>query len=364
MKTGKISENVLKRSVLKYIHKRKEEVIKGAETGADCAFLRWQAKELAVSSQTVSLPIENAAFYAVHAAANNLAAGGVEPVAVTVAVTLPADVEEVRLQALMKQADEACEELGIQIVGGHTEVTDSVNAPVITVTAFGHPMEDLDLKSRAADGKAQLSECGKQQSVFGKKENLKGREGLSVLMTKWIGLEGTAIIAKEKEAELLTRYPAVIVREAKGFDKYLPILPEAATAAMSGVCAMHDVRCGGVFGALFELSKSTGVGLSVDLKKIPVKQETIEICEFYDLNPYELLSGGCLLMIAEDGKALLGALHSENIPAEIIGRTIAGNDKIVINGDETRYIEPAKPDEILKIKFDSDAEGQITGKEK
>ena len=344
MKIGKISENVLKRSVLKYIHKSNEEVIKGA--GEDCAFLKWKQEGIGVSTQTFTLPIEEAASYAVYAAANNLAAGGMKVKAATIAVTLPKDAEEVRLQELMKQADKACTELSIHIVGGHTEVTEGVNTPIITVTAFGEPL--------TADFSAMMEVRDAGQKGFWQSENLKGRAGLSVIMTKWIGLEGTAILAKEKEAELLTRYPSFIVRQAKGFDKYLPILPEAATAVMSGVCAMHDVRYGGIFGALFELSKRTGVGLSIDLKKIPVKQETIEICEFFDLNPYELLSGGCLLMIAEDGEALLGALHKENIPAEIIGKTIAGNDKIVINGEETRYMEPAKPDEILKVKFDSD----------
>ncbi len=353
MKIGKISENVLKRSVLKYIHKSNEEVIKGA--GADCAFLKWQSEGMGVSSQTFTLPVKEAASYAVYAAANNLAAGGMKAKATTITITLPKETEEARLQEFMKQADKTCTELGIQIVGGHTEVTEGVNTPIITVTAFGEPL--------IAGGPAMEKVHGDRRMGFWQSENLKGRAGLSVLMTKWIGLEGTVILAKEKETELLARYPSFIIRQAKGFDNYLSILPEAATAVMSGVCAMHDVRYGGIFGALFELSKRTGVGLSIDLKKIPVKQETIEVCEFFDLNPYELLSGGCLLMIAEDGEALLSALHNENIPAEIIGETIAGNDKIVINGEETRYMEPAKPDEILKVKFDSDEKSRFTGKE-
>ena len=124
-------------------------------------------------------------------------------------------------------------------------------------------------------------------------------------MTKWMGLEGTAILAQEREAELLERYPFSITTAAKGFEKYLPILPEAATALKSGATAMHDMRNGGVFGGLYELAGRLGVGLSIDLKKIPVKQETIEICEFFDLNPYGLLSGGSLLIVAEDGDGMV-----------------------------------------------------------
>ena len=191
----------------------------------------------------------------------------------------------------------------------------------------------------------------------------KKRAGLSIVMTKWIGLEGTLILAEEKEEELLSRYPLRLIRSAQGFDKYLPILPEAATALKSGVYAMHDVRNGGVFGALFELSRSMGVGLSVNLKQIPVKQETIEICEFFDLNPYELLSGGCLLLVTEKGEELVEALQLENIPAAVIGETINSNDKIVINGEETRFLEPAKPDEIFKINFVPTNKNEVTGKE-
>ncbi len=342
MKIGKISENVLKRSVLKYIHKGNESVLKGAEVGSDCAFLSWKPQELAVSVQTVTLPIKEAAKYAVYAAVSDLAAGGMQARAAGISVTLPAEAPETVLQELMRQAETVCQEFQMQIIGGHTEVTKSVNAPIITVTAFGSPILEK------AEG------CDKDIDWSGVLPKGHVKPNCSLVMTKWIGLEGTVILAKEKEAQLLTRYPHALIKEAQGFEKYLPILPEAATALKSGVCAMHDVRNGGVFGALFELSRSTGVGLSVDLKQIPIKQETIEICEFYDLNPYELLSGGCLLLVAEDAEALVEVLAADNIPAVVIGKTKEGNDKVVINGEEVRFIEPAKPDEIFKINFGPD----------
>lgn len=329
MKKGKITENVLKRSVLKYIHKKNDEVIKGAGIGEDCAFLCWKPNNMSVSTQTMTLPIKEAGKYAVYATVNNLAAGGAKGIAVSVSITLPVEGEEVRLQELMKQIVEVCDQLQIQVTGGHTEVTDAVKSPIVTVTAFGTPMQDVP-------------DCTIQEN---------GKPGLSIVMTKWLGLEGTVILAKEKEEELLARYPAHLIKSAQGFEKYLPIIPEAATALKSGVCAMHDVRNGGVFGALFELSRRMGVGLSVNLKQIPVKQETIEICEFFDLNPYELLSGGCLLVVTENGEKLVEDLRNENIPAAIIGETISSNDKIVVNGEETRFLEPAGPDEICKINF-------------
>ena len=332
MKKGKASESVLKRSVFKYIS-IPGTVKKGAAIGSDCAFLEWEEekraeivnKALAVSTQTVTFPVTDAATLAIYASINNLAAGGSKAEAVTLAITLPEAEEESRLKELMKQAQEVCKALNISIVGGHTEAVPQVHGTIVTATALGRTLPG---------------------------EFIRGpKEGLDVVMTKWAGLEGTMLLAGEKEEELLTRYPMRILSEAKGLKKYLPVIPEAAIALKSGVYTMHDVRGGGVFGALWELSRSMNVGLTIDLKKIPMKQETIEICEFYELNPYELLSGGSLLIAVKEGEKLVDELAKENIPAAVIGKTTGGNDKVLLSEDEVRFLEPAKPDELYKILF-------------
>ncbi len=341
MKTGKISESILKRSVLKYCKTKREEVVKGAAPGVDCAFFTYpdrqgrdagsqlsdcQDKVFCAATQTVSLPVIRAGCYAVYAAVNAVAAGGGIPFAMQMALTLPEGTEESELKRIMQLTEEAAGICKVQIAGGHTEVTGAVKYPVISVTAFGYRLEAAERVSRGLPAAGQ-----------------------AVVMTKWMGLEGTAILAQEKEAELLERYPFSITTAAKGFEKYLPILPEAATALKSGATAMHDMRNGGVFGGLYELAGRLGVGLSIDLKKIPVKQETIEICEFFDLNPYGLLSGGSLLIVAEDGDGMVKALQEAGIPAAVIGRTTDNNDKVLHNGEEIRFLEPARPDEIGKV---------------
>lgn len=341
MKTGKISESILKRSVLKYCKTKREEVVKGAAPGVDCAFFTYpdgqgrgtggqvpdcQDKVFCVATQTVSLPVIRAGCYAVYAAVNAVAAGGGIPFAMQMALTLPEGTEESELKRIMQLTEEAAGICKVQIAGGHTEVTGAVKYPVISVTAFGYRLEAAERVSRGLPAVGQ-----------------------AVVMTKWMGLEGTAVLAQEREAELLERYPFSITTAAKGFEKYLPVLPEAATALKSGATAMHDMRNGGVFGGLYELAGRLGVGLSIDLKKIPVKQETIEICEFFDLNPYGLLSGGSLLIVAEDGDGMVKALQEAGIPAAVIGRTTDNNDKVLHNGEEIRFLEPARPDEIGKV---------------
>ncbi len=350
MRTGKISESVLKRSVLREIKSNREGLIKGAEVGADCAFLSWKdapfqaaGEELiAFSTQTVTLPVENAAYLAVMAAANNLAAEGAKPRAVTLALTFPKDAEEELLKNAMKQAQRCCDGLQLQIAGGHTEVSPAVNSPVITATVAGNAL-NANLSKILSGGRNNVRNHGK--------DDCRDAAGMDIVISKWIGLEGTTVLASEKGVELESRYPIHLINQAKAFEKYLSVAEEAAVALKSGVYAMHDIRNGGVFGALWELSRKIGVGLTVNLKDIPIKQETIEICEFFNLNPYELLSGGSLLMVTENGEELTEKLGQMGISAAVIGKTNSGNDKTVVNQDEVRYLEMPAPDEIFKVLF-------------
>ena len=116
-----------------------------------------------------------------------------------------------------------------------------------------------------------------------------------------------------------------------------------------GVSAMHDVTEGGVFGALWELGEASGVGITAHLDKIPIKQETIEVCEVFHLNPYMLISSGSKMIGCEKGNLLVEKLNEAGINAAVIGRATEGNDRIIVSKDETRYIGPAGSDELYKI---------------
>lgn len=342
MRSGKVSENILIRSIIKRIKTKREEVTCGAGVGTDCAVLSFGGEEeTVVSTDSVSGPIEEVCVYGLHKALNNVAAAGAEPVAVMLAMMLPENTEEKMLQDMMKQAEEICAHYHIQIAGGHTEVTGAVQIPLLTVTGIGKRKK-------------------KNETLF------TVEPGQDVVVSKWIGLEGTVKIVKERREELLTRYPVKMIDEAAAFERFLSVIPEAATAGESGVCGMHDVSQGGIFGALWELAQRAGVGLEIDLKKLPVRQETIEICEFYDLNPYELASGGCLLMTAKDGPGLVAALEKKGIYAVIVGRTTAGNDRVLFNEEERRFLEPPKADQMYQFMEDCvhGREDAITGKER
>ena len=97
------------------------------------------------------------------------------------------------------------------------------------------------------------------------------------------------------------------------------------------------------------MAESSGVGLLIDLRKIPVKQETIEICNYFDINPYELISSGSMLMASKDGNKLKLELERIGIEATIIGKCTDNNDRVLINGENKRFLEPPKTDELYKV---------------
>lgn len=327
MRTGKVSENVLKRSVLRQIKTKRQEILNGAGVGEDCAIFSFSGDENTVScmQEGQSDGGKGTAWLArlVIKCANNLAVSGGEPVALALTLLLPVETEEALLKELMQCAEDTCRGLGMAIAGGQTLVTPTVTLPMAVVTGYGKVRKEVcHSAKRAAPGQA-------------------------VVLSKWIGIEGTARLAERYRERLLERYPAYLVEEAAGFDRYLSLIPEAATAVKSGVCAMHDASEGGIFGALWELAEGAGVGLTIDMKKLPLRQETVEVCELCNVNPYELLSGGCLIMTAEDGPGLVAALEEQGIPAVIVGRVTDSHDRILLNGEETRYMDKPKQDGLL-----------------
>ena len=326
MKIGKVSETVLKRSIFKQIHTKRDEVLLGAGVGEDCAAVKLSPGEIfVISTDPITGTVKDVGMLAIQITANDLASSGAEPVGVMLTVLLPEEVEEADIREMMRQVEDACAHFHIQVMGGHTEVTRAVTQPVISVTGVGKVREDRLVSTAGA------------------------KPGQDILVTKWIGIEGTSIIAKEKEKELLEHFSAAFVDTAKGFDQYLSVLPDSRIAVEHGVSAMHDVTEGGIYGALWEVAEASGIGLEIDLKAIPIRQETVEICEYFELNPYYLISSGCMLMAADRGHDLVRKLEAAGIPAAVIGKATDGRARRIWNGGEESYLERPKTDELYKI---------------
>lgn len=326
MKIGKLPEAVLKRSVLTQLHTRRDEVQLSAAIGEDCAALALEADEMMVlSTDPITASTAEIGTLAVQVTLNDLASSGAEPVGIMVTLLLPPDTTEDAVRQVMMQMEKDCADANVEIMGGHTEVTDAVNRILVSVCGVGKVKKDSLVTTAGV------------------------RPGMDLIATKWIALEGTAILAKGRETELLKRFPEELIQKAKEMGDHLSVRREAAVAVQVGVGAMHDVTEGGIYGALWEFAEASGVGLVVELKKIPIRQETIEICEYFGLNPYELISSGCMLMATEHGEELVQSLQAEGIPASIIGKATVGNDRIIENNGEKRFLTPPSIDEIYKV---------------
>ena len=324
MQIGKIPETVLKRSVLKKIKVRRPEVLVHAGVGEDCAVLGPTEDAIVLSTDPITGTSKDIGKLAFHITANDIASSGAELVGMLVTVIFPPESQEEELQIIMEELTALAEKYEVEILGGHTEVSAAVNQTLISVTGVG----------KAAEGKI-VTTGGL-------------RAGQELVVTKWIGLEGSSILAKEKEELLQKQLPNEIIETAKRFDEKLSVVPDSKVAMEIGASAMHDVTEGGIFGALWEMAAASGVGLTVDLKKIPLRQETIEICEVFDINPYMLISSGSLLIGTNHGYQLVQELERAGIHAAVIGYATEGNDRVVINGEERRYLEPPKTDELFR----------------
>ncbi len=173
---------------------------------------------------------------------------------------------------------------------------------------------------------------------------------MDVLVTRYIGIRGTAILAREYRDDLVNRYPKWLVDEACQFDSYLNNSDSENIIYDANVVYSKEYTEFGIFEALFQMSRELKCGLEINIKDIPIKQETVEICEFTGVNPYALYAGYSSVVVAQDGKKAVEFFEKNGISATIVGTTAKDNDKIVINEDERGFLPHIRKDE-LKTKL-------------
>ncbi len=315
MRAGKVTDTILKRSVINLIDYKNDKVLFGAGIGHDCSVIEAGDRYVLTSTEVAVGDESQGPMLAVIKAANNIAACGGAPISASAAFVLPCKNVDVRLKALTRNVLTGCRMCGVQLAGGHTELSDNVTKELVTITVTGTC--DRDSLKKLIDVKS----------------------GMDIVVSKWIGIEGTVIMLREHYEELRKTLPESYISRAADFKDWLSIMNEAAVALRYGVTAMHDISDGGIFAALWDLSECAKTGITVDLKAIPVKQETIEFSEVLGVNPYRMKSSGSLIMVTEDGIGLVKALEAVGIPAAVIGRTTDDNDKKILNGEEVRYLE-------------------------
>lgn len=293
--------------------------------------VRTQKKRFVTANGTAWGRAKETGIYALAAAVNELASEGVVCDGVEGQIQIPLHAGRSGAYSMEKRLHEACRGRGIWRVETKIRYNPLLEVPVVMVSAAGFVREE------AAPG---------THHPFRTSGICAGDE---IVLVKWAGMEGMLRIADEKEEELRRRFAPFFIRQIQSYRRELFAGKELEIARSAGVSAVRQISEGGILAAAWDLAKESGCGLDLDMKRMSVLQETIEVCEQYRLNPYQLASAGSFLMAAADGRALADALRKNQTPASVIGRMTAGNDKIIHNGGDVRYLDRPAPDEIYKI---------------
>lgn len=239
-----------------------------------------------------------------------------------------------------KALRKTCGKQGIELTNLHITRNPLLLVPSVTIMGIG--------QAAAEKGSRKIGQTGEEIRLYGQRQE-SDRAGYDIVLTKWAGMEGMLRIAGERENELIHRFAPVFMRQIYSHEKELFAGKELEIARSAGVSIIRQITEGGILASLWELSKETGMGLNLDIRRISVLQETIEVCEYYRLNPYQLTSAGSFLMLTEDGGKLSDVMREHRIPASVIGRLISGNDKMIHNGADVRCLDRPAPDEIYKL---------------
>lgn len=357
MRIGKVKESILKRSVLRQLHNHSEQ---GSPASGEDAGVLFMPEFMPEFTQGFSEkngvamavnPVEGwtfAAKRAVYGAVNSMLAAGAAPKAISLSILMPEEAEEKQLKALIKEIDSLCMQENILVLSGHTAVSPYVSTLILSVTAMGSITENRkDITANKENNMAN------KESIADSKGNTKQiavvNADLDLVVAGTVAREGAAMLAAEYAKRLEERYAPSYIEAAKHLFDDGSMTAVADILQEKEVVSVHDVREGGIFAALWEMAAAANVGLSIDLKNIPIKQHTIEVCEYFNLNPYMLRSGGTLLLACANGARIVEQLKNAGVQAAVIGQTTAGNDRLIRYDDEARFLEPPKMDEYYKV---------------
>ena len=301
---GKVPIDVLNTTVLRLTGAQSDRIKTPAKAGIDFAAVRAGDGYIVVSADPVTGVSREIGRYAMRVSANDVATCGHRPQFAESVVLLPEGSTTLQLSEIARQVHESAKQLGIAIVGGHTEVTPRLSHPIVVITAFCY----VDDYVTSGDAKP----------------------GDTIIMTKTAGLEGT-----------------VVLGGSKGFLDRLSVVDEAVTAYGTGfVHAMHDCTEGGVLGAVFEMSFASGLGFELREGRVPVAPETAKLCRRHAIDPLKLIGSGALLLSVEKGREGEVVKALSPIRATTVG-TFRKSGRILVRKDGSKTTLREAPEDEL-----------------
>lgn len=326
--TGKIPKDVLNRLVFTCLGAPSDRVLKGPNVGEDAALLDMGDRVIIAKANPITGAESKIGWLAVHINANDVAARGGKPLWYLSIILLPRGAPESLLETIMKEQHEACCDLGISIVGGHTEVVPGLERAIVS----GFMLGEVSAESMITTDGAQI--------------------GDDIVLTKGIGIEGTGILASDLRHKLVDHVSKAQLDGAVKFLDLISVVPEALEASrIGGVHSMHTPTEGGVLNGLHEISEACKLGFTVYEDDMPIYDETRVISKVLDIDPLKLLSSGSLLICVDPNRSkdIIGGLEKIGVKARVIGKITEGPCVIIDGNGVERTAGAVLQDELFRI---------------
>lgn len=323
MKIGKVPNSVLEGLISDI--KNRDEVIVGSRIGKDTAILDFKEKLIVLSTDPITGASKDIGKLAINVAVNDLATEGAEPVAAILTILAPEGTTAEELSEIMGDAKNTANGIGLSIVGGHTEITDAVTRVVINAAVLGsidRPYIKPEIKVNDL-----------------------------LVVTKSLGIEGIAIISKEKEREVRSVLSNSEYDEALSFENQTSVIRDGYLAKKRGAKYMHDITEGGLLGAAWEAAKANDIGLIVFNDRLPIADVTKKITTHFNVDPRKLISSGSMMMIIsqEDYLKLIPDFEKEGINSTVIGRVTEFDGVFLRDNGKMIPIGEPKSDELYSV---------------
>nr|WP_300004853.1 AIR synthase family protein [Tissierella sp.] len=339
MITGKLPNDLLEEKVFKYIKHTRDDILTGASVGEDNALVDFGEEVAVLSTDPITGAAGDIGRLALEISVNDISTSGGEAIGVLMTILAPKGTSYEDIEQIMKDAGETAERLNVEIMGGHTEITDAVNKVVVSTTVIG---------------KVKKKDILKIHEI---------KNGDKVMVTKSIGIEGTSILLNDYESFFKDKMDSKMIEEGKGYGEKISVKEEGRLGGLLHVNYMHDITEGGILGAVWEAHKAIKMGIQIYEKSIPITDTTKTMCSILGINPMRLISSGSMLVIGDERiiKEMIEKLEAMDISASIIGE-VTDKGVYIERGERLEEIEPPQADElysaIAKLKKEIDIDGR------
>lgn len=328
---GKLSPQLL-RQMLASAPQLDPRILVGPGYGLDCAVIDLGSNVLVFKSDPITFATQDIGWYAVQINSNDLATSGATPRWMLVTMLLPEKHTTPDLvNHISQQVHQACQEIGVSVIGGHSEITYGLERPIIIGTMVGEVERSRLVTPRGC------------------------QPGDRILLTKGVPIEATAILGREFSEQLQAHLSPDEIFQASQYSHQpgISVLPEALIAAQTGrVNAMHDPTEGGLLAALWELAEASNCQLNFYPERVPVPPLANHICQVFQINPLAAIASGALLIICppKDALRIKQAVTNSGINIVDIGWVTAGMVSVQAwKGGTKSIMPPPEQDEIAKL---------------